>query len=97
MTKMSRKTTILLLALLLATVVVGSHSMMLVEEQVELTKLNSLAQTYTDHDPIVIDGNDDLLDQAIVETWSGDGTENDPVNISGYRITDINSECIKDC
>jgi parallel beta-helix repeat protein len=95
MTKISRHTTVLLLAILLATVVVGSHSMMSVEGQVELTKMNTLAQTYTNHDPIVVDGNADLLAQAVVETWSGDGTENDPVNISGYRITDINSECIK--
>jgi len=94
MTIMSRKMTILLLVLLIATVVVGSHTT-LVEDQIETKSETLLAQTYTDHDPVIIDGNDDLLDQAVIETWPGDGTENDPVNISGYRITDINSECIK--
>ena len=46
----------------------------------------SLAQTYVDHDFIAILGNDDFIAQASSEGWSGSGTSEDPIIVSGYRI-----------
>ncbi|MHA2424054.1 MAG: right-handed parallel beta-helix repeat-containing protein, partial [Candidatus Thorarchaeota archaeon] len=46
----------------------------------------TLAQTYTDHDFIAILGNDDFLSQAASEGWTGTGSAEDPIIISGYRI-----------
>ncbi|MHA2424766.1 MAG: right-handed parallel beta-helix repeat-containing protein [Candidatus Thorarchaeota archaeon] len=46
----------------------------------------SLAQKYIDHDFIAIFGNGDFLSQAASEGWSGSGTADDPIIISGYRI-----------
>ncbi len=38
------------------------------------------------HSPIIIDGNSDLLSTASTEGWPGDGSEQDPIIISDYRI-----------
>jgi len=41
---------------------------------------------YVERGPIYIDGNDDFEAQAAAEGWPGDGTEDDPYVIEGYRI-----------
>jgi parallel beta-helix repeat protein len=45
-----------------------------------------LAQTYTPHEPIHIDGNADFLEQDAVEGWPGDGSVGNPIIISGYSF-----------
>jgi len=40
----------------------------------------------TNHDPIYIDGNNDLRSQSSYENWKGSGTKNDPFIISNYTI-----------
>jgi parallel beta-helix repeat protein len=49
---------------------------------------SALAQTYTDHAAIFIDGNADLIAQALAESWQGDGSSGNPIVITGYRIDD---------
>ena len=56
-------------------------------------KLSAL--TYNDHTPILIDGNSDLLNQASIEGWSGDGSEEYPITITGYRISNPSVDGIK--
>lgn len=41
---------------------------------------------YTEHIPISIVGNDDFLNQAAIEDWSGSGTREDPIIITGLLI-----------
>ncbi|MFW9991653.1 MAG: NosD domain-containing protein [Candidatus Odinarchaeota archaeon] len=40
----------------------------------------------TSHNPIFINGNDDFINQATVEGWSGDGSETDPIIIDNLKI-----------
>jgi hypothetical protein len=42
----------------------------------------TLSINYTEHEPIVIDGNDDFITQG----WPGNGTEANPFRISGLSI-----------
>ncbi len=50
---------------------------------------------YSEREPIIIDGNDDLEDQASDEGWPGDGSEGDPYIIEGYEIdADGENKCI---
>ncbi|TFG30085.1 hypothetical protein EU527_15005 [Candidatus Thorarchaeota archaeon] len=53
------------------------------------------ALVYEDHAPISIDGNSDFLNQASIEGWSGNGSINNPITITGYRIAATGMECIK--
>ena len=53
------------------------------------------AQTYTDHDAIWIDGNADFLAHASAESWTGDGSQGNPIIIEGYRIFDSSTQCIR--
>ena len=62
---------------------------------IESTKSGIFSQTYTDHAAIFIDGNADLLAQAVSESWEGIGTESDPVIIEGYRISGVATDGIK--
>ncbi len=41
---------------------------------------------YTDHDPILIDGDQEFHDTATLEGWSGNGSETAPYIITGYRF-----------
>ncbi|MHA1169558.1 MAG: NosD domain-containing protein [Candidatus Hodarchaeales archaeon] len=42
---------------------------------------------YIEHDPIIINGNDDFITQKNSGGWNGSGTLVDPIIISGYNIT----------
>lgn len=42
------------------------------------------------HDPILIDGNVDLIQTSNQEGWSGSGTSIDPYQIDGYEIANAN-------
>ncbi|MBS3816007.1 MAG: right-handed parallel beta-helix repeat-containing protein [Candidatus Thermoplasmatota archaeon] len=46
----------------------------------------ALAQDYVNHDPIWIDNDTDLSDQANQENWTGNGTSENPYLIEGYEI-----------
>lgn len=46
----------------------------------------TVAQTYTPHNPIHIDGNADFLAQDVSEDWPGDGSPENPIIISGYSF-----------
>ncbi|MBE0527307.1 MAG: right-handed parallel beta-helix repeat-containing protein, partial [Candidatus Thorarchaeota archaeon] len=54
--------------------------------EVQMVNPGALAQTYTTHDPIHIDGNADFLAQDASEGWPGDGSPENPIIISGYSI-----------
>lgn len=45
-----------------------------------------LAQTYTPHDPIQINGNAQFLSMDTLEGWPGNGSPDDPIIISGYSF-----------
>lgn len=47
----------------------------------------SRSNAYTDSPPITINGDSDFANQAITESWKGNGTESDPYVISGLNIT----------
>lgn len=49
-------------------------------------KIEYLGSQNTSHDPIYIDGNNDLRSQSSYENWKGSGTKNDPFIISNYSI-----------
>ncbi|MFX1254328.1 MAG: nitrous oxide reductase family maturation protein NosD [Promethearchaeota archaeon] len=49
---------------------------------------------YENHLPISIDNNTDFLAQAVLEGWSGTGTQNDPLLISGYEISNSSKSLI---
>ena len=53
----------------------------------DLRVYNSLFASYTPHDCIVVDGNNDLIIQAAAEGWLGDGTSTNPYIIDGYNFT----------
>jgi len=55
-------------------------------QEIQLKDSGALAQTYTPHDPIHIDGNSDFLSQDASEEWSGDGSPENPIIISGYSF-----------
>ncbi len=52
--------------------------------------IGSNNEQQTNHNPISIDGNNDLINQASVEGWLGSGTEENPYLIDGYSITNCN-------
>jgi parallel beta-helix repeat protein len=87
------KTGILLLTLLLTTIATGTGPQLMTVNRV--SSGNLIAQTYTDHAAIWINGNSDFLVQAVAENWTGDGSEGNPLTITGYRIDDTTTECIK--
>jgi parallel beta-helix repeat protein len=51
-----------------------------------LENSEALAQTYTPHSPIHIDGNADFLAQDAIEGWPGNGSLVSPISISGYSF-----------
>jgi len=54
-----------------------------------LEKHNSVTPAYTPHDAILLDGNDEMIAQATVESWPGDGSEGTPYQITGYSFYDV--------
>jgi parallel beta-helix repeat protein len=78
---------LLLAGMFFLPVLTNFHSMYTISDDVGLATYNSFSLALEDHDFIAINGNDDFLEQAAVEGWPGAGTENDPITISGYRIT----------
>ncbi|MHA1903914.1 MAG: NosD domain-containing protein [Candidatus Thorarchaeota archaeon] len=68
-------------------VLTNPHSMFVMSDGLGLDTYDSFLLSLENHDFIAINGNDDFLEQAANEGWPGAGTENDPIIISGYRIT----------
>lgn len=50
------------------------------------SKIKYLDPQTTSHNPIFIDGNNNLRSQSSYENWKGSGTKNDPFIISNYKI-----------
>jgi len=59
---------------------------------------NTLYNEYEERDPIHIEGNENFSEKAEEEGWPGDGSEENPYIIEGYRIEggDDNGIRIKD-
>lgn len=56
-------------------------------------KLEKMSRfNYEEHEPIVIDGNDDFLAHAVTENWPGDGSRSNPFIIDGYTIDNFYSD-----
>ena len=93
-----RAKVVLVLSLLLVTIVLSqtiSNSRLAISH-CEVTDSGLIAQTYTDHAAISINGNADFLSQASAESWEGDGSSSDsPIIIEGYNISDTFTEGIK--
>ncbi|MHA1930517.1 MAG: right-handed parallel beta-helix repeat-containing protein [Candidatus Thorarchaeota archaeon] len=53
----------------------------------EVTPINKITISYTEHAPIQIDNNTHFADVAAAESWDGDGSSDTPYIISGYNIT----------
>ncbi|MFX1255149.1 MAG: NosD domain-containing protein [Promethearchaeota archaeon] len=51
--------------------------------------------SYVEHTPIFIGGNADFLSQAASEGWPGTGTIEEPIIISGYKITSSSRKLIE--
>ena len=96
MTDLKNKTrsaiTLIVISLLIVAPAAVSHTDH--DSEVSSTQENSicysdsglLENNYEERGPIHIDGNEDFEVQAAEEGWPGDGTEDDPYVIEGYRI-----------
>jgi parallel beta-helix repeat protein len=51
-----------------------------------LGQINQHDLSHEEHDVIQIEGNSAFLSQAAIEGWSGSGTPNDPIIITGYSF-----------
>ena len=60
------------------------HTCPMDEGLIEVTGQFELA--YTHHDPIWIQNNQEMIDQADDESWPGDGSSENPFIISGYSF-----------
>ncbi len=47
---------------------------------------------YKQHDPIVIDGNNNFLSQSVKENWPGDGSQSNPFIIDGYSFSNSSND-----
>ena len=54
-----------------------------------LEKHDSVTPAYTPHDAILLDGNAEMIAQATLESWPGDGSEGTPYQITGYSFYDV--------
>jgi parallel beta-helix repeat protein len=52
-----------------------------------IERLSQANQIYEISPPIIINGNDDFISQAIIMNWTGDGTFSNPYIIQNYNIT----------
>ncbi|TFG29924.1 right-handed parallel beta-helix repeat-containing protein [Candidatus Thorarchaeota archaeon] len=52
----------------------------------EISKEKVYSTSYTPHDPIWIQSNQEFEDQATAESWAGDGSEETPYIITGYSF-----------
>ncbi|MHA1663997.1 MAG: right-handed parallel beta-helix repeat-containing protein [Candidatus Thorarchaeota archaeon] len=59
-----------------------------VVQETTLEKHDSAATAYTPHDAILLDGNAEMIAQATVESWPGDGSADTPYQITGYSFYD---------
>jgi parallel beta-helix repeat protein len=87
---------ILVLAMLLL-LVAGPRAAISVEAFSAASKPDNIATpaAYTDHAAIYVDGNADFLAQATAESWAGNGSPENPVTITGYRITDTGVAAVR--
>ena len=92
----NRLAMVLLLTLFISIIISSPDAIGTESKQVELPLDLSYicAENYTDHAALLIDGNEDLVSQALAESWPGDGSIEDPIIISNYRFSDPNDECI---
>lgn len=98
MTKIRNKKVILLFLFMTVIIITQSITTDIIVLERSLDEHESYkVSAYTDHSPILIDGNADFLSQASLEGWPGDGTPGNPVNISNYRISQTSVDCIKMC
>ncbi|MGY5876973.1 MAG: right-handed parallel beta-helix repeat-containing protein [Candidatus Thorarchaeota archaeon] len=56
------------------------------ESSNEFEKNYRISQDFIPHDVIEIEGNSELLSQAALEGWPGNGTADDPIIIQGYSF-----------
>lgn len=63
------------------------------EANTDSAKLEKSGSTkYTVHDPISVEGDENFTELAEEEGWSGDGTEENPYIIQGYKIDNSDSD-----
>jgi len=55
------------------------------KDEIEMSK--SYLTSYTSHDPIWIQNNQEFIDQAALEGWAGDGSADAPFIITGYYFS----------
>jgi parallel beta-helix repeat protein len=55
-------------------------------EEPTLTLIEEFETAYTPHDAIWINGNQEMIDQAVAEYWSGNGSASSPYIITGYSF-----------
>lgn len=76
----------LVVALLVASMMFsGSKSLSMLPDQGSLSPQSIVAERIN-HDPIIIDGNADMLLQKASNEWEGTGESGSPIVISNYRI-----------
>ena len=84
---MRRKGLNLLLIITVLSLLMLNSSIFSGTQEIGTTESAVIAQVYTLHDPIHIDGNADFLSQGSSEDWQGNGSLGNPIIISGYSIS----------
>ena len=78
-----------------AMTIIAADSSGLVCGEIEAIRQDAASQTYTTRYSIQIYNNEELQAMAISESWSGDGTEDQPYVITGYRLTATDTQPIR--
>jgi len=71
---------------LLSSCVVPDNNMALINDSQDTRLDKSYSSSYVAHDPIWIQSNEELIAQADLEEWDGNGTEDSPFVITGYSF-----------
>jgi len=86
---------ILILVLLVSTASVLPHSGSGEMNNDRPSTEDILDNQYEDHDPIHVEGDENFTQLAEEEGWSGDGTEENPYIIQGYKIDNSDSDSVE--
>lgn len=86
---------ILILVLLVSTASVLPHSGSGEMNNDRPSTEEILDNQYEDHEPIHVEGDENFTQLAEEEGWSGDGTEENPYIIQGYKIDNSDSDSVE--
>ncbi len=78
-----------------ALTVVATDSTGMLDREVEVNRQATKSQAYTTRYSIEIYNNEEMQTMAISESWDGDGSEEDPYVIAGYRLTATDTQPIR--